>query len=84
MYGYFLIRSKKRTHTIVQDLIDDMKRDKELIGLSGAAIVSHIRWNCCDGAIEALRKFLRAYRAYCGRNGYAYETEAFEEMRKWG
>lgn len=83
LYQYFLLRAEKRTDSIVQDLVDDMTRDKELIGMSGAQIVSHICWNGCSGAVEALRQFLCAYRAYCKRNGFEYEKDAFDEIKKW-
>lgn len=73
-YAYIQKRIEgRRTDSIVQDLIDDMKRDKELQGKTGAEIVSHIRWKACSGAKEALNRFISSYRHYCNEHGY--ETE---------
>jgi len=63
----------KRNDSIVQDLVDDMARDKELKGKTGAEIVSHIRWKACTGAREALGKFLQSYKQYCKAHNYLPE-----------
>lgn len=58
-YAYIQKRIEgRRMDSIVQDLIDDMKRDKELQGKTGAEIVSNIRWKACSGANEALNRFI--------------------------
>lgn len=66
LYAYIQMRiAGRRTDSIVQDLIDDMRQDKALAGMTGAEIVSHIRWHGCMGAREALNRFLNSYKTYC-------------------
>ena len=78
LYAYIQQRiAGRRTDSIVQDLIDDMKQDKELAGKTGAEIVSHIRWRACSGALEALNRFLKSYRHHC--KVHEYEPEKLED-----
>ena len=66
-YDYIQMRVKgRRTHGIVQDLVDDMKYDEELARKeNGQEIVDHIKWMACAGAYEALKHFISAYKKYC-------------------
>ena len=59
-----------RRCSIVQDLIDDMKRDPELKGMTAQEIVYHIRYrnHCCDGCWKALIRLVAQYKQYCKRN----------------
>ena len=74
LYDYIQIRiNGKRTDSIVQDLIDDMKRDEVLKDCAGWEIVRHIQRHACVGCLEALSRFLSSYRQYCKRHGYQCE-----------
>lgn len=66
-YDYIQLRANgRRTKTIVQDLVDDMKQDEELAEKeNGQQIVDHIKWLACAGAYEALKRFISAYKKYC-------------------
>ncbi len=73
-YSYIQMRiAGRRTKSIVQDLIDDMKTDKELEGKTGAEIVGHIKPLACFGARDALRRFSSQYKQYCKAHGYESE-----------
>lgn len=75
LYNYIQIRvNGKRRYGIVQDLVDDMKEDKELNGKTGQEIVSHICWRACLGAREALGRLLSSYKAYCKSHDYQPEN----------
>ena len=64
-----------RRCSIVQDLLDDMKRDPELKGMTAQEIVYHIRYrnHCCDGCYEALKRLVAQYIQYCKRNNLERE-----------
>ena len=71
LYEYIVLRiNGKRRYNIVQDLIDDMKRDKELEGKAWYEIVWHIKSRACVGCLEALGLFLKSYKRYCKDHGY--------------
>lgn len=59
-----------RRCSIVQDLLDDMKRDPRLKGMTGQEIAYYIvvANNCCDGCYEALKRLVAQYIQYCKRN----------------
>lgn len=74
LYAYIERRiNGKRTDHIVQDLIDDMARDRELPGMTGAQIVTHIVLNGCMEAVEVLETLLKSYKQYCRNHGYKPE-----------
>lgn len=74
LYAYIQQRiAGRRTDSIVQDLIDDMRRDKELAGMIGSEIVHHIRWRACEGARLALSRFLQSYKHHCKAHNYEPE-----------
>ena len=80
LYNYIQMRIKgKHTLSIVQDLIDDMKSDKELEGLNAQEIVEHIRIRACEGAWEALKRFIQQYKQYCKRNNIEHEPVTCRE-----
>ena len=75
LYDYIQIRvNGKRHKSIVQDLIDDMCKDKELTCKTGQEIVNHIRRHACSGAWEALGLFLQSYKAYCKNHNFHSES----------
>lgn len=75
LYAYIQQRiAGRRTDSIVQDLIDDMRRDKELAGMTGTEIVHHIRWHACEGARLALSRFLQSYKYHCKAHNYEPES----------
>lgn len=75
LYAYIQKRiNGRRRDSIVQDLIDDMKRDKELEGKTAQEIVNHIRWRVCSGAWDATKQFVQQYKQYCRKNGLEAET----------
>lgn len=74
MYAYIHKRIEgRRTHSIVQDLIDDMRCDKNLAGKTAQEIVNHIRLLACDGAWDATKKFVQQYKRYCKKNNVKAE-----------
>ena len=74
LYAYIQKRiAGRRTCGIVQDLIDDMERDKDLKGKTGVEIVFHISVRACFEAREALKRFISSYRQYCKAHGYQAE-----------
>ena len=74
-YDYILYRiAGRRTHTIVQDLIDDMRRDVWPDDITGPEIVSRIRSKGCSGARAALAILINGYRNYCRTHGYVTEA----------
>lgn len=75
LYAYIQKRTEgRRTDSIVQDLIDDMKRDERLAGMNAQEIVNHIRWEACTGAREALTMFVAQYKRYCKAHGLVAEN----------
>ena len=75
LYDYIQIRvNGKRRDSIVQDLVDDMRRDKELAGKTGQEIVDRIRLRACSGAWEALGRFLNSYKTYCKTHNFQPES----------
>lgn len=84
LYQYFKLRAKESSDVgTVQDLIDDMKRDKELKGKSGAEIVNRICFLGDVWAQDALREFVQAYKTFCEISGYEYEKGCLTELEKW-
>jgi hypothetical protein len=74
MYAYIERRIKGPCRdSIVQDLIDDMARDKELEGKTAQEIVNHIRLRACDGAWEATKQFVQQYKQYCKKHNMEAE-----------
>ena len=74
MYAYILKRIEgRRTESIVQDLVDDMKCDKDLNGKTAQEIVNHIRLVACYGAWEATKQFVQQYKQYCKKNNMQAE-----------
>lgn len=74
LYTYIEKRiSGPRRHSIVQDLIDDMKRDKALEGKTAQEIVNHIGRHACAGAWDALKQFVQQYKRYCKAHGLEAE-----------
>ena len=65
MYDYIKMRIGMNRRSIVQDLINDMKRDEALKGMTAQEIVEHIRHKACYGAWQAMRRFVSQYKRYC-------------------
>jgi len=75
LYDYIQIRvNGNRRDGIVQDLVDDMRQDKELVGKTGQEIVNHICRLACVGAREALSRFLHSYKHYCVAHNFKHES----------
>lgn len=75
LYAYIERRIKgKRTDSVVQDLIDDMALDREIPGMTGSQIVTHIVWSGCSEAVDALVTFVKSYKQYCRAHGYKPEA----------
>ena len=84
LYDYIHIRvNGKRRHSIVQDLVDDMREDKELVGKTGQEIVSHICRLACSGAREALSRFLQSYKNYCAAHNFKHESLSMRDINFW-
>ena len=74
MYAYIQKRiAGRRTSSIVQDLLDDMKRDTELPDKTAQEIVNHIRLRACYGAWEATKQFVQQYKQYCKKHNMEAE-----------
>ena len=74
MYAYIQRRiAGRRTESIVQDLLDDMKSDTELPDKSAQEIVNRIRLLACDGAWEATKQFVQQYKRYCKKHNIEAE-----------
>ena len=74
MYAYIQKRiAGRRTESIVQDLVDDMKCDKNLNGKTAQEIVNHIRLVACYGAWEATKQFVQQYKQYCKKHNVKAE-----------
>lgn len=74
MYAYIQRRIEgRKTQSIVQDLVDDMKSDTELPGKTAQEIVDRIRLLACDGAWEATKQFVQQYKQYCKKHNMKAE-----------
>ena len=74
MYAYIQKRiAGRRTESIVQNLLNDMKSDTELPDKSAQEIVDRIRLLACYGAWEATKRFVQQYKQYCKKHNMEAE-----------
>ena len=82
MYDYIKMRIGMSRRSIVQDLVNDMRRDEALEGMDAQEIVEHIRHMACTGAWQALRRFVSQYKRYCKLHGLKSEEVTCRETAR--